>query len=157
MKLHLITVGNKLPNWLQIGVDDYKKRLGGFIGVAMCELPASKRHKNPSDSDIDSYKKSEAKAILSAKKGTLWLLDVKGKSLSTEQLAHKLQQAMGQGQDVSLVIGGVDGVSDELVAAADFVWSLSDLTLPHPLVRVVVVEQLYRAMSLLHNHPYHRA
>lgn len=157
MKLHLITVGNKLPNWLQIGVDDYKKRLNGFIGFDIQEFPASKRHKNPSNTDIIAYKQNEAKAILSAKKGTLWLLDVKGKSLSTEQLSDKLQQAMSQGQDISLVIGGVDGASDELIAAADFVWSLSDLTLPHPLVRVVVVEQLYRAMSILHNHPYHRA
>ena len=91
-----------------------------------------------------------------ASREQLWVLDVKGKSLSTERLASKLAQSMQLGDDIALVIGGADGVSPEVLAAADFKWSLSELTLPHPLVRVVLMEQLYRAMSINHNHPYHR-
>lgn len=76
--------------------------------------------------------------------------------ISTEILAIKLDTAMQDGTDIALVIGGADGVSGEVLAAADFKWSLSDLTLPHPLVRVILMEQLYRAMSIINNHPYHR-
>ena len=86
----------------------------------------------------------------------LWVLDVKGKMLSTEGLAEKLAEGMQQGDDIALVIGGADGVSPEVLAQADVKWSLSALTLPHPLVRVVLMEQLYRAMSVNNNHPYHR-
>lgn len=77
--------------------------------------------------------------------------------LSTQSLAGRLQSAMTDGADIALVIGGADGVSADVLTQADFKWSLSDLTLPHPLVRVVLIEQLYRAMSIINNHPYHRA
>lgn len=76
--------------------------------------------------------------------------------LSTEHLSDKLSVAMQDGADIALVIGGADGVSPEILQAADFKWSLSELTLPHPLVRIIVIEQLYRAMSLINHHPYHR-
>ncbi len=157
MKLHIVAIGTKMPAWIQTGFDDYKKRIAPFIKTDVIELPAAKRAKAPSAADITKYCMSEGESILSAKKGRLWVLDVKGKMISTEQLSHRLQSAMSEGEDVSIVIGGADGVSDEVLFAADFVWSLSDLTLPHPLVRVVLIEQLYRAMSILHNHPYHRA
>lgn len=156
MKLHLLAIGTKMPTWVQTGVDDYHKRLNPMLSTTLIELPASKRQKNPSPADILKYKHAEGCSLLSAQKGKLWVLDVKGKILSTEQLADKLQQAMSDGQDISLVIGGADGVSDEVLAKADFKWSLSALTLPHPLVRVILMEQLYRAMSIIHNHPYHR-
>lgn len=158
MKLRLLTVGTKMPNWVQTGFDDYKKRLSPLIPTELIEITAAHRQKNASTADIVRYKKQEGEAILSAHagKGKLWVLEVKGKMLSTESLADKLQQAMTDGDDVSLVIGGADGVSDEVLARADFKWSLSDLTLPHPLVRVILIEQLYRAMSILNNHPYHR-
>lgn len=156
MKLHLLAVGDKMPAWVNTALADYHKRLNAYLPTQLHALPAVRRPKNASDSEITKFKAQESAALLAAKKGTLWVLDVCGKPLSTPQLAAKLQQAMASGQDVSLVIGGADGVSDELLAAADFRWSLSDLTLPHPLVRVVVIEQLYRAMSILNNHPYHR-
>lgn len=156
MKLHILAIGTKMPSWVQTGFDDYHKRLNPMLSTTLVELPASKRHKNPSPADIIKYKESEGTSILSAQKGKLWVLDVKGKMLSTEKLAEKLQTAMSDGDDISLVIGGADGLSDEVLAKADFKWSLSELTLPHPLVRVVLIEQLYRAMSITHNHPYHR-
>lgn len=157
MKLHIIAIGTKMPTWIQTAFCDYHKRIIPFIKTNIIELPAAKRTKTPNASDIQKYCISEGANILANKKGHLWVLDVKGQMISTEQLATKLKLAMSDGADISLVIGGADGVSDDVLAKADFVWSLSDLTLPHPLVRIILIEQLYRAMSILNNHPYHRA
>lgn len=156
MKLHIIAIGNKLPAWVQTGVNEYHKRLSPMIKTEITELAPSKRHKNPSPADILKYKQQEGGAILSHVKGKLWVLDVKGKMLSTEALSVKLDEAMTNGENITLVIGGADGVDDKVLSCADFRWSISDLTLPHPLVRVILLEQLYRATSILHNHPYHR-
>lgn len=158
MKLRILSIGHKMPNWVQQGFEEYLKRIQPMISVEMVELPPAKRSKTPSPAEIDKYKAIEATTILNAKhpKEQLWLLEVKGKMLSTEHLSDKLSMAMQDGADIALVIGGADGVSPEILQAADFKWSLSDLTLPHPLVRIIVIEQLYRAMSLINHHPYHR-
>lgn len=157
MKLKIISVGNKMPAWVSEGVDEYLKRLMPMMATDMVELTPAKRHKNPSPADIDKYKQLEGENILAqVGKDVLWVLEVKGKMISTEQLATRLDAVMQGGRDVSLVIGGADGVSIDVLSRADFKWSLSDLTLPHPMVRVILVEQLYRAMSILNNHPYHR-
>lgn len=159
MKLRILSVGHKMPAWVQTGVDEYLKRIQPMMTTEIIELPPAKRSKNPSPAEIDKYKQQEGQAILSARhpKEMLWVLEVKGKMLATETLADKLQIAMTDGTDIALVIGGADGVSPEVLSSADFKWSLSDLTLPHPLVRVILVEQLYRAMSIINHHPYHRA
>lgn len=130
-----------------------------MISTDIIEIAPAKRTKNPSPAEIEKYKSQEGQAILSARlpKEKLWVLDVKGNMLSTQSLAGRLQSAMTDGADIALVIGGADGVSAGVLTQADFKWSLSDLTLPHPLVRVVLIEQLYRAMSIINNHPYHRA
>ncbi|ADG62011.1 MULTISPECIES: 23S rRNA (pseudouridine(1915)-N(3))-methyltransferase RlmH [Moraxella] len=158
MKLRILSIGHKMPNWVQQGFEEYLKRIQPMISVEMVELPPAKRSKTPSPAEIDKYKAIEATTILNAKhpKERLWLLEVKGKMLSTEHLSDKLSVAMQDGADIALVIGGADGVSPEILQAADFKWSLSELTLPHPLVRIIVIEQLYRAMSLINHHPYHR-
>lgn len=158
MKLRILSVGHKMPAWVQTGVGEYLKRVQPMMTTQMVEIPPVKRTKNPSSAEIDKYKTQEGQAILSARqsKEVLWVLDVKGKMLSTEALADKLKHAMTDGVDVAIVIGGADGVSAEVLSSADFKWSLSDLTLPHPLVRVVLTEQIYRAMSIINNHPYHR-
>ena len=158
MKLRILSIGHKMPNWVQQGFEEYLKRIQPMISVEVVELPAAKRSKTPSPAEIDKYKAIEATTILNAKhpKERLWLLEVKGKMLSTEHLSDKLSVAMQDGADIALVIGGADGVSPEILQAADFKWSLSELTLPHPLVRIIVIEQLYRAMSLINHHPYHR-
>ncbi|XUJ54342.1 23S rRNA (pseudouridine(1915)-N(3))-methyltransferase RlmH [Moraxella catarrhalis] len=158
MKLRILSIGHKMPNWVQQGFEEYLKRIQPMISVEMVELPPAKRSKTPSSAEIDKYKAIEATTILNAKhpKERLWLLEVKGKMLSTEHLSDKLSVAMQDGADIALVIGGADGVSPEILQAADFKWSLSELTLPHPLVRIIVIEQLYRAMSLINHHPYHR-
>ncbi|MPX11156.1 23S rRNA (pseudouridine(1915)-N(3))-methyltransferase RlmH [Moraxella catarrhalis] len=158
MKLRILSIGHKMPNWVQQGFEEYLKRIQPMISVEMVELPPAKRSKTPSPAEIDKYKAIEATTILNTKhpKERLWLLEVKGKMLSTEHLSDKLSVAMQDGADIALVIGGADGVSPEILQAADFKWSLSELTLPHPLVRIIVIEQLYRAMSLINHHPYHR-
>ncbi|STZ01467.1 Ribosomal RNA large subunit methyltransferase H [Moraxella lacunata] len=159
MKLRILSVGHKMPAWVQTGVDEYAKRIQPMMSTEIVEIPPAKRTKNPSPAEIEKYKIQEGQAILSARlpKERLWVLEVKGKMLSTEHLADRLQTAMTDGTDIALVIGGADGVSADVLTQADFKWSLSDLILPHPLVRVVLIEQLYRAMSIINNHPYHRA
>lgn len=158
MKLRIINVGHKAPTWVQMGFDEYFKRILPMITVQVVEIPPVKRSKNPSAGEIDKCKLQEGELILAARlpKEKLWVLEVTGKMLSTETLADRLSYAMQDGQDVALVIGGADGVSKAVLTAADFKWSLSDLTLPHPLVKVILMEQLYRAMSIIHHHPYHR-
>lgn len=158
MKLRILTVGHKAPAWVQAGFEDYFKRILPMITVQVVELAPAKRAKNPSPAEIDKYKIQEGQAILSARqpKELLWVLEVKGKMLSTESLSDRLADVMREGQDVAIVIGGADGVSADVLVNADFKWSLSDLTLPHPLVKVILIEQLYRAMSIINNHPYHR-
>ncbi len=159
MKLRILSVGHKMPSWVQAGVDEYIKRILPMMSTQIIEIAPAKRSKQPSAAEIDKYKAQEGQAILAARqsKERLWVLEVEGRMLSTEALADKLQTAMTEGEDIALVIGGADGVSSDVLAQADFLWSLSDLTLPHPLVRVILAEQLYRAMSIIHHHPYHRA
>ncbi|WP_435979956.1 23S rRNA (pseudouridine(1915)-N(3))-methyltransferase RlmH [Psychrobacter sp. DM4] len=160
MKVRILTVGNKMPSWIQSGFNEYHKRIQPMLSTEVIELAAAKRAKNPSDANLAQYRETEGQTILAAHNDTgreqLWVLDVKGKMLSTEGLADKLSEAMIQGDDIALVIGGADGVSPDLLSKADMKWSLSALTMPHPLVRVVLMEQLYRAMSINNNHPYHR-
>ena len=160
MKVKILSVGNKMPAWVQDGFDEYYKRIQPMLSTDIVELTPAKRTKNPSDATLAQYREQEGQAIIAAHASSnreqLWVLDVKGKMLSTEGLAQKLADVMQQGDDIAIVIGGADGVSPEVLAQADVKWSLSALTLPHPLVRVVLMEQLYRAMSINNNHPYHR-
>ncbi len=160
MKVRILTVGNKMPKWVQTGFYEYFKRIQPMLSTEIVEIAAAKRAKNPSDANLAQYREQEGQAILAAHNTSgreqLWVLDVKGNMISTEGLADKLADGMQQGDDIALVIGGADGVSPEVLAKADVKLSLSALTLPHPLVRVVLMEQLYRAMSINNNHPYHR-
>lgn len=160
MKARILAVGQKMPSWVQTGFDDYFKRIQPMLATEMVEIPASKRNKNPSVAELEKYAIVEGQLILqqhqSAKREQLICLDVRGKNLSTEQLSDKIHDAMQVGDDLAFVIGGADGLSRDVLAKADFKWSLSNLTLPHPLVRVLLMEQLYRAMTIIHHHPYHR-
>lgn len=159
MKARILAVGQKMPNWIQTGFDDYYKRIQPMLITELVEIPACKRSKNPSVAELEKYAITEGKAILnshSTKRAQIICLDVRGKNISTEQLAEKIHHHMQMGEDMAFVIGGADGLSKEVLANADFKWSLSNLTLPHPLVRVLLMEQLYRAMTIIHHHPYHR-
>ena len=148
-----------MPAWVKSAYTDYEKRLGSWAPTQLIEVTPAKRAKSYSNAQALQYKKDEATRIMSLIKPreTLVCLEVSGKAVSTEDLADQLNHWMTLGSDLALVIGGADGISDELLAQASSKISLSKLTLPHQVVRVVLIEQIYRAMSLINNHPYHRA
>lgn len=155
MKLQLIAVGTKMPSWVTEGFTEYQRRFPKDMPFELIEIPAGKRGKN---ADIKRILDKEGEQMLTAcGKGNLIVtLDIPGKPWTTEQLAGKLESWKNDGRDVSLLIGGPEGLSSQCKQAANCSWSLSPLTLPHPLVRVIVAESLYRAWSLTTNHPYHR-
>lgn len=144
-----------MPAWVQAGYEEYAKRLPRECELALKEITPGKRAKN---SDVERIVKDEGERMLAAinRDTHIVTLDIPGKAWTTPQLSEALQRWLGSGQDVALLIGGPEGLSDTAKQSAHESWSLSKLTLPHPLVRVLVAEQIYRAWSILHNHPYHR-
>jgi 23S rRNA (pseudouridine1915-N3)-methyltransferase len=155
MLIRILAIGTKMPAWVNTGFQEYAKRFPLGWRFELCEIPAEKRMLH---SDISQIISNEGEKILSAFKPNhrLIALDVKGQSWTTEQLAKQLQQWSQSKQNVDLVIGGPDGLSNDVLNKAEMRWSLSPLTLPHPLVRIILAEQLYRGLSILQNHPYHR-
>jgi len=155
MVIHFITVGQKMPKWVQDGYAEYAKRLPKSCALNLIELPMAQRGKTGS---ADKYKAEEAKKILSAipKGSQLIILDEHGQQVTTKGLADKLEEWLGSGQDIALVVGGPDGLEQSLIQQAKWKWGLSKLTMPHPMVRILVAEQIYRAYSVINNHPYHR-
>lgn len=156
MKINLIAIGNKMPDWVDLASDDFSKRLPAEIKINSMLLPLIKRGKNP---DIPRIVRDESRKLLAAvpKDSLLVALDVLGKPVDTVKFSKLLDSWLQHGQEVSIVIGGPDGLSEELLMQASLKISLSALTFPHPLVKVILLEQLYRAWSILNNHPYHRA
>jgi 23S rRNA (pseudouridine1915-N3)-methyltransferase len=155
VQIHLICVGNKMPAWVEQGYHEYAKRLPPECRLQLVELPPAQRSKS---TDLQRAIQDEGQRMLKAipKNANVIALDVKGKSHSTESLATSLGDWLQSGRDIALLIGGADGLSQECLQVAGSKWSLSALTFPHPLVRVILAEQLYRAWSLLKGHPYHR-
>jgi 23S rRNA (pseudouridine1915-N3)-methyltransferase len=145
-----------MPAWVEQGTEEYSKRIRGELGFNLIEIPLATRGKSGSP---DQYRAKEAKGILARIKSDDFVvtLDVKGRQQSTEQLASRLQDLKSQGLNLSLIIGGPDGLDQSCSERASDSWSLSALTLPHTIARIMVVEQLYRANSILQGHPYHRA
>lgn len=155
MKIDLIAVGKRMPSWIETAVKEYSKRLPKNIQFKLVEITPAIRGKNNS---ADNYKKKEQENIEAAlaSNSIIICLDERGKSISSQQLAEQLQVWNDEQQHVSIIIGGADGLSDALKKKANQMWSLSKMTLPHGLVRVMLVEQLYRAWTITQNHPYHR-
>lgn len=155
MQVHLLAVGTRMPGWVEEGFRDYQRRMPRELPLNLVEVPLARRTRG---TDIDRAKAEEAGALrrLLPANCRVIALDVCGKSLSTEQWAAKIPGWRMAGQDVALLVGGPDGLDSELLALAHERWSLSALTLPHPLVRIVVAEQLYRAWCIFCGHPYHR-
>jgi 23S rRNA (pseudouridine1915-N3)-methyltransferase len=156
MRFKIIAVGTRMPSWVEEGYTDYAKRMPRDFSVDMVELPLGPRGKNAS---LEKAMAKEGQQMMAAipKGDKVIALDVLGKPWSTETLASNLAGWSMQSSNFSLLIGGPDGLAPECLARADAKWSLSALTLPHPLVRIVLIEQLYRAWSILNNHPYHKA
>jgi 23S rRNA (pseudouridine1915-N3)-methyltransferase len=144
-----------MPDWVEQGYADYAKRMPRDLIVELIELPLAMRTKS---SDLARAIEKEGETILAniAKGDQVIALDVKGKSWSTEELAQQLATWKMSGFNYSLLIGGPDGLAQPCLSLASIKWSLSPLTLPHPLVRILLIEQLYRASSILQNHPYHK-
>lgn len=155
MRIQILAIGTKMPSWVDAGCQEYLKRLPRDFAVEFKSLPLAARGKNsPAKIAIEK----EGEQMLAAIADNHWVvaLDRGGKSWSTEQVAEQVADWRMQGQPISLLIGGPDGLSASCLRRADQLWSLSGLTLPHPLVRVIIAEQLYRVWSLLNNHPYHK-
>lgn len=156
MKLRLIAAGTKMPAWVTTAFDDYRKRLPPPLKLELVEIPVAHRGNN---ADIARLKKDEGAQMLRALRPDdhVVAFDERGESLPTLDWAKALKQWMQDGHDVAFLVGGPDGLALEALQRAQRRWSLSKLTLPHALVRVFIAEQLYRAHSVLSNHPYHRA
>lgn len=153
--MQIIAVGNKMPTWVVEGTSEYLRRFPADFSVNFCEITPQKRGKTV---NLAKIKEKEGEKCLAAvaKGNQIIALEVLGKKWDTPGLAKQIDLWKMDGRNVSLLIGGPEGLSDECRNAADQLWSLSPLTLPHPLVRVIVSEALYRAWSVTQNHPYHR-
>ncbi|WP_102796714.1 23S rRNA (pseudouridine(1915)-N(3))-methyltransferase RlmH [Bowmanella denitrificans] len=155
MRLQLIAVGTKMPDWVDSGYQEYARRFSTDMPLQLVEIPAGKRGKN---ADIQRILHKEGEQMLAAvgKGNHIVTLEVTGKPWDTPELAKQMQRWQMDGRDVSLLVGGPEGLAPQCIAASSQKWSLSALTLPHPLVRILLAESLYRAWSLNNNHPYHR-
>lgn len=155
MRIQIIAVGNKMPDWVTKGSNEFLRRFPADMAVNVIEIPAGKRGKN---ADIKRILRKEGEAMIAAigKHHKVVTLEVNGRPWDTPTLAQQLNSWKMDGRDVSLLVGGPEGLAPECCALAEQRWSLSALTLPHPLVRIILAESLYRAWSVTQNHPYHR-
>ena len=155
MRVRVIAVGERMPRWVDAVFSDYTRRLPAGLGVTLTEIPLATRGRAGSGERAADLEARRLLGTLRAEEYVV-VLDERGRELRSRELAQWLQQRMHDGRDLAFVIGGPDGLAAEVSARADFTWSLSQLTLPHALVRVLLAEQLYRAQSLLAGPPYHR-
>ena len=155
MKIRLFAIGTRMPAWVDEGYRDYARRLRRGWSLDLVEIPSARRGtRSPTPRRVDE----EGDRLLAAlpARAVVIALDEKGVALSSTGLAQRLSGWQGTGVPLALMIGGPDGLSPRCLERASLRWSLSPLTMPHALVRVVVAEQIYRAWSILHRHPYHR-
>lgn len=155
MHFHLLAVGERMPKWVQEAWHDYAKRFPSDARLQLIEIPSFKQAKNTS---VERKLNDEGMRLLQAipKQSHIIALDVKGESWDTPTLAKHIQRWQQLSSHISFLVGGADGLSQECLTRANQRWSLSPLTFPHPLARIIVAEQLYRALSIIQNHPYHR-
>ncbi len=155
MQIHLIAVGDRMPAWVEAGYEEYAKRLPRECRLTLREISAGKRTKG---ADLKRLIEQEGARQLAAIPADCRVvaLDRSGRQMDTEQLAAEMMKRLAGGQDLALLVGGPEGLSPECLKRANDKWSLSALTLAHPVVRVVLAEQLYRAWSIINNLPYHR-
>jgi 23S rRNA (pseudouridine1915-N3)-methyltransferase len=156
MKCRLLAAGTRLPEWINTGFREYQKRLRAPLVLELEEIPIATRRAGENPGRAIAREGQAMLAALSSRDYVV-ALEVDGTMLSTEELSRWLAERLQDGSPLALLIGGPDGLAPQCRERADRTWSLSPLTLPHALVRVLVAEQIYRAVSLLANHPYHRA
>jgi 23S rRNA (pseudouridine1915-N3)-methyltransferase len=154
LKIRIISVGHKMPGWVEAACTEYLKRMPREATIEIIEIKPEKRAAGNSTENIQLI---EAKKILEAVgRDFLIALDERGTELTTLQLSEKFKTWQLSGRDIALVIGGADGLHTTVKQQANWLWGLSKLTLPHGMVRVLLCEQLYRAYTVIQNHPYHR-
>lgn len=155
MRITLYAVGNKMPTWVSQGFNEYCRRFPRDMSFHLVEIPPGKRGKN---ADIARILDKEGELTLAAipKGNRIVTLEVEGKAWTTSQLANHLTKWQLDGRDIALLVGGPEGLAPACIQASEQKWSLSPLTLPHPMVRIILAESLYRAWSINNNHPYHR-
>jgi len=155
LKFTLIALGNKMPDWVIAASQEFIKRLSDGISIQLIEIPIHSRAKS---SDLSRILEKEQRLLKAAIPPQCYLiaLDRLGKQFSSEQLAVKIAQLQHITSHLCCIIGGPEGLSPEILTLCDERWSLSSLTLPHTLARIVLLETLYRSWSILHNHPYHK-
>ncbi|PHH57126.1 23S rRNA (pseudouridine(1915)-N(3))-methyltransferase RlmH [Coxiella burnetii] len=155
MKINVVAVGKRLPAWIKAGFQSYADRLPRDFDLNLIEIVAFKRSKG---ADLKKIMLQESQQLIDAvpKESEIIVLDRLGEEVDTPTLAQKLSQWRHENRSISLLIGGPEGLSATCIDKARWVWSLSALTLPHALARVIVAEQIYRAWSIITNHPYHR-
>ena len=155
MRIHLIAVGHRRAGWERDGYCEYARRMPPELALELHEIAPAKRSKGaPAERGIDD----EGRRLLAAVPGgaRVVALDERGAPWTTRELARRLEDWMGDGRALALLVGGADGLAPACIEAAEHCWSLSPLTLPHGLARIVVAEQLYRASTIHRGHPYHR-
>lgn len=155
MRLHLVAVGTRMPDWVDAGFGDYARRLRGGARLDLHEVPAARRRET---AHADQARVDEARRLRAALPAgaRVVALDAAGRTLDTPALARRLGEWRAHGTHVAFLVGGPDGLDPTLREEADECWSLSPMTFPHALVRVILAEQVYRALCILDNHPYHR-
>ena len=155
MKFHIVAVGNKLPNWVNIAFGEYSKRMPHDMVVQLVEVKPEKRTGAKNRVQILDAECKRIKTSIPVGCRII-VLDERGVEWTTMQLANRLEKWLQEGQDTTFVIGGADGLHESIKSSAHIQLALSKLTFPHAMARVVLAEQLYRAVSLIKNHPYHR-
>ena len=155
MQIKLIAVGTKMPEWVTQGYQEYQSRLPKDYQLSLHEIPATKRAKSADIAQIILQEQFLIDKAIPSNSLTI-ALDRCGISFNTHELAHSMLNWHDQNQDICIIVGGPEGLSKDWLNHAHAVWSLSELTLPHPMVRIIIAEQIYRAWSILNNHPYHR-
>ena len=155
MHINIIAVGDRMPAWVDLASREYLKRMPPQYQIRLHEIPAAKRTKN---SDQRRVLEIEAARIKSAipDGNRIIVLDQGGRPVSTNDVVSAIRDWSQSGLDVAILIGGPDGLAEDCLAVADESWSLSKMTFPHHMVRVMLAEQLYRAWSIISNLPYHR-
>jgi 23S rRNA (pseudouridine1915-N3)-methyltransferase len=154
VRVTLIAVGQRMPGWVSEGFEEYARRLRSRLPLNLIEIPAVKRG---SGDTARAMAEEGRKQLAATRPGDhVVALDERGRTRTSQELSQWLAGRMRSGEDLGFLIGGADGFAPEVLSRANERWSLSALTLPHALVRVVFAEQLYRAVTLLDGHPYHR-
>jgi 23S rRNA (pseudouridine1915-N3)-methyltransferase len=155
LHIHLISVGRKMPGWVEAAYADYARRLPAHCGLALVEIAPEVRGRN---ADARRAQAKEGERMLRAlpARARAIALDRRGPQRDTLELAAAMREWLASGEDVALLVGGADGLAPACLERADERWSLSRLTFAHPLVRVILAEQIYRAWTVVEGHPYHR-